>query len=379
MKVGIDTFGCDNGRSGLGSYVLSLVNSLPQDKSVVYDLFGSEVDRYTYTRSKDYGFTSVNLPDSLACERLWHSFRVNSFGKRNAYDVILYTAGARILPRKFKVPGVAVVNDIVSSLFERSGDRWLRSSIRKGLSSADCIIAASEFIKDDLERCGVSPRRVEVIYNGINHSLFYPAESVEPEGSVIDIKPFAIKKPYLIYASRVQNEGKKHVELIKAFSLFKEKTRLPHRLVIAGSEGPYIDAVRKAAVSSCAASDIFMTGYFPHENFPELYRNAEACLFPAVNEGVGLPVLESMACGLPVACSSAGALREIAGDNALYFDSDNIGEMASAIERIVSDSDLRERLARQGIQWSRKFSWEKTAAQTSALLQDVASLRHGRA
>lgn len=375
MKVGIDTFGCDNGRSGLGSYVLSLVSSLPQDKSVVYDLFGPEVDRYTYTRSKDYGFTSVNLPDSLTVERLWHSFRINRFGRRNGYDVILYAAGARILPQKFKVPGVAVVNDVVSSLFKYSDDHWLRKCIKKGLSSADTIIAASEYIKQDLTAAGITPRRVKVVYNGINHSMFYPAESVGADGSIIDIKPFAIKKPYLIYPSRVQNEGKKHVELIKAFSRFKEKTHLPHRLVIAGSEGPYVDVVRKTAAASCAASDIFMTGYFPHENFPELYRNADACLFPSVNEGVGLPVLESLACGLPVACSAAGALHEIAGENALYFDSDDIEAAALAIERIVTDTGLRERLSRQGIQWARQFSWEKTAAETAAVLQEVAASR----
>ena len=86
-----------------------------------------------------------------------------------------------------------------------------------------------------------------------------------------------------------------------------------------------------------AASDIFITGYFPHENFPELYRNADACIFPSVNEGVGLSVLEAMVTGLPVACSNKGTLPEITGGKTLYFDSDNVQEMADVIEKIIVD------------------------------------------
>ena len=106
--------------------------------------------------------------------------------------------------------------------------------------------------------------------------------------------------------------------------MFKEKTGLPHRLVLAGEEGAYAEEVQKAAFDSSAATEIFMTGYFPREGFPELYRNSEMCVFPSVNEGVGLPVLEAMATGIPVACAKAGALPEIAGNNVLFFVSDNI-------------------------------------------------------
>ena len=80
MKVGIDTFGCAHGRSGLGSYLMSLVPMLPQDSDVVYDLFGPEADRYTYTGDQGFGFTGVSVPDSLSAERMWHTFKVNSFG-----------------------------------------------------------------------------------------------------------------------------------------------------------------------------------------------------------------------------------------------------------------------------------------------------------
>jgi len=371
MKVGIDTFGCDHGRSGLGSYLLSLVPSLPAQQDVTYDLFGPEMDRYTYSADKGLNFSSANVPDSLTAERLWHVFNVNSFGKKRNYNVILYTAGARMLPLSCKVPGVAVVNDIVSNLFLKTDDRWLTNQMRKGLSRVNCIIAASQYIRKDLERFGIQNDNIQVIHNGIDHSLFYP-RTIESD-ETIDIKPFAIKRPYFIYASRMASPEKKHIELIKAFSLFKEKTHLPHRLVLAGSEGPYSDEVHRAAFQSTAASDIFLTGYFPHESFPELYRGAEACIFPSVNEGVGLPGIEAMATGLPVACAKAGALTEIAGNNALYFNSDDIEEMESVMEQIVTDKPLREKLTTGGLEWTKRFSWEKTASLTLEVLQNTAA------
>ncbi len=376
MKVGIDTFGCDHGRSGLGSYLSSLTAKLPVDNQITFELFGSEVDRYTYTGGKDIAFKSISVPDSLTAERLWHSFRVNSFGKKQNYDVILYTAGSRMLPKFFKIPGVAVVNDIVTNLFENTNDLWLRKQISRGLSNADCIIASSQYVKDDLEHSKITCKHIEVIHNGIDHDMFFPSSPEEQFTDTIDIKPFAIKRPYLIYASRMQNAEKKHVELIKAFTLFKERTSSPHRLVIAGSEGAGSDAVHRAALASSVASDIFLTGYFPHENFPELYRGASACIFPSVNEGAGLSVLEAMATGLPTACAKAGALPEVAGENVLYFDSNNIEEMSNAIFTIINDEKLRKRLSEGGIKRAKCFSWEKTTEETIKVLQKIASECH---
>ena len=347
MKVGIDTFGCDNGRSGRGSYVVSLINAIPDDSQLSWELFGPEIDRYTYTVEKDLPFSAVHLPDSLNMERLWHIFSCNAFAKKRAYDVVLYAAGPQLLPLQYKRPGIIIVNDILSSFLQNEDSSLYRKLVIKALSNADCIIAGSEYIRRDIEQCKIKVQKLEVVYSGIDHTIFTPIG--KSENSIVDIKPFAIKKPYLIYPSRMQAKSKKHVELIKAFSLFKEETHLPHRLVIAGSEGPYSETVRDMALSSPFASDIFLTGYFPHENFGDLYRNADAYIFPSVNEGVGLPVMEAMACGLPVACSNSAALKEIAGDGAVYFDSDNVEDMASCIVRVVNDAGLRESLINCGL------------------------------
>ncbi len=369
MKIGIDTFVCIHGRSGLGSYLLSILQNLPEIENVEYDLFGPEMDRFTY-QFENTTYNPLNIPDSLAAERYWHHYRANKFARKNGYSVVIYTAATKMLPVSFKTKSVAIVNDIISNRI-KNGDNWINRQIKKGLSKVDCIIVSSECVKKDLLEIGCKCPRIEVVYSGVDHSLFYPSQSLIEAPEILEIKPFAIKRPYIIYAGKMENSDKKHVELIQAFTKFKQNTGLPHRLVLAGADGPYSDAVHKAAFSSPLASDIFLTGYFPHESFAELYRNADACITPCVDDGSGLSVLEALATGVPVACSNKGAFEEVAGDSALYFNSDDVDQMAECIEKIITDTDLRQSLNKKAILRSKDFSWEKCAAETIKIIQDL--------
>ena len=370
MKVGIDTFGCAHGQSGLGSYLASLAANFKDDADASFELFGAEIDRYTYGAENNLAYKAVAIPDTVFAARAWHMLLANGFARRRRYDAVLYPAAAHLLPAAFRVPGVAVVNDVVSELLSAK-DAVSLSVLLRGLKKADRVIVASQFIRKDLEKLGVKSENMVVVHNGINHSMFYPRELVSP--NLVDIKPFAIQRPYFIYASRLSSAAKKHVELIQAFTAFKEKTKLPHRLVLAGSEGASSDEVHKAAFASRAASDIFITGFFPHESFPDLYSGSDGCIFPAVGEGVGLPVLEAMATGIPVACAKSGALGEIAGNNALFFNPDDIADMARAMETLALDKAERARLIAGGIEWTKRFSWQKTAEKTLAVLREVSA------
>ncbi len=373
MRIGIDTFGCDHARSGIGTYLLSFAANIPRDEDIDVEFFGAEIDRYTYTSGKDIKFQAVSVPDSLNSQRLWHFTGLNRFAAQRKYDAVIYPAPDRVLPVSFKVPGIAVVNTVLSRRVKEGG-AWLQKfQIGRGLHSVQKIIAASDFLKTDLVRHGVPRERIDVVHNGIDHKLFFPSLEFDGGSDVVDVKPFAIKKPYFIYCSKISGPEKKHVELIRAFSMFKEKTSLPHRLVLAGSDGPYAAEVHRAARESSAASDIFLTGYFPHESLPQLYSGAEACVFPSVAEGVGLPVLEAMATGLPVLCSSSAALPEIAGNSAMYFDSDDISGIAESLERIVKDDSMRLSMIANGKEWAKNFSWETTVSETFKAVRSMLS------
>ena len=366
MKIGIDTLGCEHSQSGQGAYLLNFISNLPATEDLTFELFGLEVDRYIYTSEKPLDYNSVNINDNMKAFRRWHKRPAKKFYKKNKYDAVIYPAVEKVLPVKFKTKGIAVVNCVVSGVYEKYSRRQ-RRHLRKGLSRVQTIIAGSEYIRQDLINNGVDGKKIFVIHNGINHKLFFPEIGIDTD--YVDIKPFAIKRPYFIYGSKLSDADKKHEQLIKAFSLFKKRTDYPHRLVICGSDGDYSDYIKEIAYNSEFASDILITGYFPHESFSKLYAAATACVFPAVNEGVGLPIIEAMASGIPVLSSSSGALKEIGGDVPLYFDSDNIDEMADLLQKIVDDEELYKRKVSEGLEWSKHYNWEDTVAQTLKLIE----------
>lgn len=362
MKIGIDTFGCDP-KSGLGSYLIYFIANLPHSEEYTFELFGPEIDRYTYTSDNDINFISVNIRDSVRVQLRWHRRRIKKFIRKNGYDIVLFPAAENVLPKRFrKYKGVAILNSIVSSSFANATGRKKRQ-IKKGLNRIQKIVAASDIIKQDLVNLGIESEKIKVIANGIDHKSFYPMSELL-EDDIVDVKPFAIKRPYFIYGSRLSGPDKKHIELIRAFNLFKKNTGLPHRLVLAGNDGDNADLIHEEAYNSEFASDIFLTGYFPHENFPKLNAGADACVFPSVNEGSGLSVIEAMACGVPVICSDKGALKEVAGDVPLYFNSDEPEDIAAKMQEIVENETLREQKVEEGLKRTANYNWETTVSKT---------------
>jgi len=365
MKIGIDVFGSDHSESGIGSYLFSFINNLPHDDGNEYVLFGNEVDRYTYGKDRGFKYIGLNVKNSIGAERRWHYKKLNSFARKNKFDALLFPCIEAVLPLTFRVKSAVVVQSILSKTL-KTASLFQKMQLKKGLKNVHYIIAASNYIKEDLVNLGVDDKKIYVVHNGIDHKTFF--QTLDFDSDIVDIKPFAIKRPYFIYGSRLSGPEKKHEELIKAFELFKEKTGLPHRLVIAGSDGEASEKIQKLAFESKYASEIFLTGFFPHETFPMLYKGSDACVFPAVAEGVGLPVLEALACGVPVICSNKGALPEIGGNSPLYFDSDNPSEIEEKMEKVVNDKTFRAQMIAEGLAWSENFSWEKTVENTFKVL-----------
>ncbi len=365
LKIAIDTFGSEHGRSGQASYIINFSSNLPSDYKDKIDLFGHEEDRYIYTSGKDISFNSFPISDKLKKLRSFHRRTIHKFIKKNKYDVVIYPCINKVIPTKFKDHiGIAIVNGILSTVYKEEKHSY-RKQLKKGLKNIQKIVASSQFVKDDLIKLGVKPEKITVIHNGIDHKIFFPMLDIAED--IVDIKPFAIKRPYFVYASSLSSPEKKHIELIKAFELFKKNTNLTHRLVIAGNDGEYADEIHKVAFDSPFASDIFLIGFFPHENFARLYAGSDACVFPSVMEGVGLPILEAMACGIPVLCSDKGALKEAGGTSAIYFDSDNIEQIAECMQKIVEDKQLKENIVFDSIVWAGEFNWEKTVKETLTL------------
>jgi alpha-1,3-rhamnosyl/mannosyltransferase len=143
------------------------------------------------------------------------------------------------------------------------------------------------------------------------------------------------------------------------------------QMVIAGREDARYPQARQAAER--LAADVRFLGAVAEADMPALYSGATLFVFPSLYEGFGLPVLEAMACGAPVACSTAPSLLEIVGDAALTFDPLDVNEMASVLTRALSDEALRRRLGRQGQAQAAGFTWRRAAAETLLVYRQAAA------
>ena len=223
--------------------------------------------------------------------------------------------------------------------------------MKRACQRAASILTVSEFTRREIvEWSGVSLEKVFNVGCGVD-----PAYC--PEGDSYGL-PF----PYLLCVSN-RKRHKNEFRVVAAFA--RSGLAAEIRLVFTGDPTTeLVDCIERQHV----APFVHFTGPVPEEKLPSLYRGAEALLFPSLYEGFGFPVLEAMACGIPVVTANVTAMPETAGDAALLVDPTSVEEIAEAAKRIVSDTSLRQRLREGGLKRSAQFSWENTVAEVREVL-----------
>jgi glycosyltransferase involved in cell wall biosynthesis len=212
------------------------------------------------------------------------------------------------------------------------------------------LIAVSEATRQDLVRIyRLSPSRISVVLHG-----------VEPEFFALDR---ASTEPFVLSVSTL-HPHKNLERLIRAYASRKR----PWRLIIAGMRG-FSAGILDALIAELGVRDsVELTGWIPREDLLQLYARALAFIYPSTFEGFGMPVLEAMAAGIPVACSDIAPLKEVAGEAALFFDPLDEQSISSALGRIAADAQLRAKLEKAGPERARAFTWERAARETLAAL-----------
>ncbi|GHV95289.1 mannosyltransferase [Spirochaetia bacterium] len=373
MRIGIDTFACDGGKSGVGMYFSQFLKRIPPS-GALFELFGWEYDRFTYSEdAPNLEFIPQCSVNGRTANALWHLYKYPDFAKGRSYDACFFPAAHKRPPYKSPCPTIGVVHDMAAywgtmRTREHLG-AVLRMILPNSLRRLDRVIAVSEWVKEELvERARVNENRIEVVPNGIDHSAFYPRP--RNEESVLLIQPFSFRRPYVLCVSRIDYPVKNHIRLIEAFGIFKERTKYPHRLVLAGGDSNNAAKVKEAASASPWRGDIFFTGHFPIKSLPELYSGADFVVLPSMYEGFGMGVLEAMASGVPVVCARAASLPETAEHAALYFDPQNPEDMADRMVTVTTNRDIYRECRRLGLERAQAFSWDRCVERTLQIIQE---------
>lgn len=144
------------------------------------------------------------------------------------------------------------------------------------------------------------------------------------------------------------------------------------RLIIIGDEISTSPSVRRAVIQSRVENSVRFLGFVPIDTLRVFYQSASVFVFPSLYEGFGLPPLEAMACGTPVVCSHFSSLPEVVGDAVVVVNPENVFDIARGMREALLDQGLRSQLVQRGLEQSRRFDWQRTAAQVQATYSDVA-------
>lgn len=243
-------------------------------------------------------------------------------------------------------PSVVTLHDVqhldLPRMFPRSERRFRSVAWHRSAQGAQRVIVLSEFVRGRaVEKLGLDPARLRVIPLGIDHHELRPGTGE--------------REPFLLYPAR-RWPHKNHERLFDAFALLRRE-RPELRLVLTGG-GDF----------SAVPDGVEVRGLVPRAEVVSLMQRASALVFPSLYEGFGLPPLEAMACGCPVASSNAASLPEVVGDAARLFDPHDPQAIADAVREVLADP---KPWIDRGLAHAAQFSWDETARATDAVYAEL--------
>ena len=288
-------------------------------------------------RVRRYFFEQIHLPRLLQQQRM---DLVHSLG----YVAPLF-------------PPCASVVTVPDLNYRAFGDRMpivkrkaLAFFVEQSARHANHVITISEFARwQILSVLGLSPSKVTTTL------LATSSTKVDLVDLAIILKRYGIDKPYVIAFSS-SGPNKNIPRLVQAFAQARRDYGLPHQLVLVGHKPQ--DGFNNESGA------VVLTGYVDESSKQTLLAGAEVLVFPSIYEGFGLPVLEAQQASVPVACSTAASLPEVAGKGAVFFDPHSTEAIAQTIARCLLDDKLRTELRLRGQENLKRYSWEKTATET---------------
>lgn len=348
--------------STTGRYVERLITYLQEiDTKNQYSIIVPEKDKDYWTpHNKNFTVRTVNYDNYSFSEQLGF----NNYLKNLNADLVHFCMPQQ--PLAYKGKKVTTFHDLTLLKTYNSDKNWLvfhakqkigKYVFKRVAQENDHIIAISKFTKNELQAFTPVPdEKISVIYESSDVSDIAPKKYQLPF------------KKYLLYVGQ-QSDYKNIKRLGDAHQILLAK--YPDLgLVLVGKKNAST-LTNEAYFNSRNYKNILFTGYVDDNNLSWLFTNAQAYVFPSLMEGFGLPGLEAMGHGTPVASSNATCLPEVYGQAAHYFNPLDTSDMADAIDQVLSNDKLRIRLAKAGYKQIKKYSWKKQAQETHRIYQRV--------
>jgi len=365
--------------SGIGVYTMNLINNLLKiDQKNQYKLFYNskkyQLIKTYYKNVKYYDFHKSNRLLNLTM----FLFNYPKINKIIGDCDVFFAPNINFFALDFnnkKIKKIITIHDLSFVFFKKfyspKSILWhnIFINIKRILNKFDYIITVSENTKNDLIKYfNISENKIATAYLGVEQivSSTLKKETLKPQ---IRKEILDVKMPYLLNINTI--EPRKNIEgIISAFTLLKEKKEYQNiNLIIAGGKGWNSKYIYKILEKNKFKNNIKVFDYINNDEKEYLYNNAKIFLFPSFYEGFGLPIIEAQSRGIPVVTSANSSLSEISGNNVIFINPHNINEILFAIQELLGNKDFYELSKKNGLENSKKFTWEKCARETLKIIE----------
>jgi glycosyltransferase involved in cell wall biosynthesis len=302
--------------------------------------------------------------------RIWHRLRIPLHVEWLIGQVDLFHGPDFVLPPlDSRTRALVTVHDLsfvhFPHCFEPALLKYLNTAVPRAAARADWVLADSESTRRDaIEFLGVPEQQTSVLYPGVE-LRFRP---IEDSASLDAVRAkYGLSERFILSVGTVQPR-KNYVRLVEAFNRLAVKDV---HLVIAGGRGwlyqDLLDRIEQLGIQD----RVCLTGYVDDADLPALYNLAEVVAQPSLYEGFGIPIVEAMACGVPVVAANNSSLPEAAGDAGVLVDALDVEALADALSRALTDSQQRETMIERGLAQARRFTWQRAAQTLHATYQQI--------
>lgn len=373
IKIGIDARALFQKLTGIGYYTRNLISALSKiDKTDDFCLFGGHFWNNYQEKLKFY-YPPESNNFMLYTRKLPHLL----FPYESIIPVEIFTGRTDVfhgtnyvLPSIMNAQKVVTIHDMSFEIepgwYPPEMKRTARL-IHKSALKADMIIAISAATKNDIIKLyGISPDKITVIYYGSPSPL--ERTILEKKSEFIKNK-YSLPDKFFLFVGIL--EPRKNIKGIMESFKITRRRGLKHKLVLAGHPGWKTAEVMETLEKLGLKNDVIFPGYIENNELQYIYFLADAFVFPSLNEGFGLPILEAMSSSTPVITSNISSTAEVAGDSALLVSPHDSEQIADAMYRFAADPDLRREYIEKGKKRLEAFSWEETARKTLELYREL--------
>ncbi len=361
-------------KHGMDFVALELIKNLMQiDKENEYFVFvAPDVDKCL---SDTENFKIIELDGGSYPK--WEQIALPKAVKQYNCDILQCTSNTA--PIKCTVPLIVILHDIIYmesvalfrkgySTYQKIGNMYRRFVVPKILKRANKVITVSNFererIKDFFK---LTDDKIIAIYNGVGEHF----KKINDTEYLKDIKTkYNLPEKYFFFLGNT--DPKKNTKgVLTAYSDFVKKNGNEIKLLMLDYEENELQKLLTEIGDSVLRKDIFLAGYVVNTDLPAIYNMAELFLYPSLRESFGIPMLEAMACGVPVITSNTSSMPEVAEDAAKIIDPYKPEEITNAINQILENDEIKQSLIEKGLKQSAKFSWKAMAEENLKLYKSV--------